>query len=174
MRIDRSVALLVLCLSARCPAQGAIDGVSLAAAIDHNGNESKSFLLGAQRQIRLGWFRRDDPPLRLDADFTLAVHRSGRGQSDQQQIFDAGIAAVFSLWRAGTYFEFGTGPHAISGTVLGHQDLSSVFQMGSVFGLGYETARWRLGYRYQHLSNGEIVLPNEGLDLHALRVVRAF
>lgn len=167
----RLFCTILLCTAASA---GAIESMSLAAAIDHNGNETKSLLFGAQWRIRRGWFEDEHSAWRLRVDGTVAQHVCGRGQSDQQRLFDVGVAALFSVQRGGFYFEFGTGPHAVSGTVLGHQDLSSVFQMGSVFGLGYTVARWTIGYRYQHLSNGDIVMPNEGLDLHAVRLVRPF
>ena len=158
-------ALVVAALAARA---SGVDSMSLAFGVDHNRNQTRSSIAGLQ------WLLRDGARLQLRADLTVAAHHSRVGEVGDRVVFDAGSAAVFALRARGNYFEFGSGPHALSRTVLGRRDMSSVFQMGSVFGIGREFGRWVVGYRYQHISNGEIVLPNEGLDVHALRVVRRF
>lgn len=163
-----SAAILVLAFGVGAACARPPDSFSLAFAVDHNDNQTRSGVAGLQ------WLLRDHDRWQLRADLTLAQHHSRIGESVDSVVLDAGIAAVAALRAGRSYFEFGTGPHAISSTLIGKRDMSSVFQMGSVFGIGYAFERWSVGYRYQHISNGEIVLPNEGLDLHALRLVRRF
>jgi len=43
------------------------------------------------------------------------------------------------------------------------------------FGLGFgEKGQYELSYRYQHISNGDIKTPNNGMNLHLLRLGYSF
>jgi hypothetical protein len=75
------------------------------------------------------------------------------------------------------YAEAGIGPHLISETSLGRRRFSTAFQLGSLvgFGLGFgEKGQYEISYRFQHLSNVEIKKPNDGLNLHLLRLGYSF
>jgi hypothetical protein len=62
----------------------------------------------------------------------------------------------------------------VNGTLLGRErfgslDFGSLFQFTSHAGLNFEiTRRVRLGYRFQHMSNGHLSNTNPGLNLHVL------
>jgi opacity protein-like surface antigen len=73
----------------------------------------------------------------------------------------------------GLYLEAGIGAHLISSTALGNKRFGTAFQFGDHLGFGYRFgARGAadIGYRYQHLSNADIKVPNNGIDFHQVRL----
>jgi hypothetical protein len=115
--------------------------------------------LGGYWDIGLGYWRRDD---------VLP------GQNDD--IVEIGFTPVFRFQRnglTGLYFEGGIGAHLLSRTQIGAKRLSTRFQFGDHLGLGYRfgaKGAWDLGYRFQHLSNGSIKKPNDGINFHQVRL----
>jgi hypothetical protein len=70
--------------------------------------------------------------------------------------------------------EIGVGPRYIKEWEFKEKNLGSHFQISSALGPNLELTRWlRLSYRFQHMSNGGLAVPNQGLNLHfvALRYV---
>jgi lipid A 3-O-deacylase len=115
--------------------------------------------LGGYWDLGLGYWRRDD---------VLP------GQNDD--IAEIGFTPVFRFQRnglTGPYFEGGIGAHLLSRTSIGDKRLSTRFQFGDHLGLGYRfgaKGAWDLGYRFQHLSNGGIKKPNDGVNFHQVRL----
>jgi opacity protein-like surface antigen len=75
------------------------------------------------------------------------------------------------------YAEAGIGPHLLSETSLGYKQYSTAFQFGSLigFGLGFgDKGQYELSYRFQHISNNDIKTPNNGINLHILRLGYSF
>lgn len=68
------------------------------------------------------------------------------------------------------YLEMGGGPQFLSDITIENEYKSTLFQFGSVFGLGITTKRFEIGYRYLHISNANIELPNPGTDFHSLHL----
>lgn len=65
------------------------------------------------------------------------------------------------------YAELGLGAALLSRTHLGPKVFSTTFQFSQHAGLGVEFAgRYSMGWRYSHYSNGDIEMPNDGIDLH--------
>jgi hypothetical protein len=87
---------------------------------------------------------------------------------------EAGISPVIRIIRNETegirpWFEAGWGVHWITVTEIAGRDLSSHYQFGSHYGVGLsfgEHNEYDLGYRYQHLSNGNTRGANNGIELH--------
>jgi len=51
--------------------------------------------------------------------------------------------------------------------------VGSAFQFGEHLGFGYRfgvTGAYDLGYRFQHISNGNIKDPNDGINFHQIRL----
>ena len=119
--------------------------------------------LGGYWDLGLGYWRRDD---------VLP------GQNDD--IAEIGFTPVFRFQRnslTGPYFEGGIGAHLLSRTQIGDKRLSTKFQFGDHLGLGYRfgaKGAWDLGYRFQHLSNGGIKRPNDGINFHQVRLQYRF
>ena len=119
--------------------------------------------LGGYWDLGLGYWRRDDV-------------RAG----ENEEIVEIGLTPVFRLQGnslTGPYVEAGIGAHLLSRTSIGDKRLSTKFQFGDHFGVGYRfgaKGAWELGYRYQHLSNGGIKKPNDGINFHQVRVQYRF
>jgi len=67
--------------------------------------------------------------------------------------------------------EGGFCPSYISRYRFSSTDLGTRAQFTSHFGLNWDvTPHWRLGYRFQHMSNAGLKEPNPGFNLHVLSV----
>lgn len=88
------------------------------------------------------------------------------------QGFVIGITPVFqyALKTSGfkPYLELGGGPQLLSDITIENEYKSTQFQFGSILGLGFATKHYEFGYRYLHISNANIELPNPGTDFHNL------
>ena len=66
-------------------------------------------------------------------------------------------------------FEGGSSPTGITRHEFPDSNLGGPFQFTSHVGVNWEMTRhFRLGYRFQHMSNADIYTPNPGLNLHML------
>jgi len=71
--------------------------------------------------------------------------------------------------------EGGVGPTFIGHDRFGSQDFGEQLQFTSFVGVNYDlTARWRLGYRFQHMSNAGFAKSNPGLNLNMFALSYAF
>jgi hypothetical protein len=76
----------------------------------------------------------------------------------------------FPLWLEG-----GVGPTLISQYQFGSQDFGEHLQFTSFVGVNYDlTPHWRLGYRYQHMSNAGFAKSNPGLNLNMFALSYVF
>jgi len=69
------------------------------------------------------------------------------------------------------YVEAAVGLHLISQTRTDYSNMSSHFQFGDHAGIGWrfgEQDAWDVGYHFQHLSNGGIKEPNDGINFQIL------
>ena len=77
----------------------------------------------------------------------------------------------FGATRIQPYLEAGVGFHLLSEREIENIILSTSFQFGIDVGWGLlwgHDRRVELGYRFQHLSNAGIRLPNPGINFHLL------
>ncbi|MGC9386169.1 MAG: acyloxyacyl hydrolase [Hydrogenovibrio sp.] len=99
---------------------------------------------------------------------------STRKDPDESNGYIVGLTPVFHyLWKAGRYnpyLELGGGPQYLSSATIENEFKSTQFQFGSLLGLGVESDRFEIGYRYLHISNANIELPNPGTDFHNLHL----
>ena len=72
------------------------------------------------------------------------------------------------------YGEVAIGFHFLSKTYLGEQrQFGTSFQFGDHIGAGVrfgDKGQYDIGYRYQHLSNGDLKAPNQGINYNILRL----
>ncbi len=104
--------------------------------------------------------------------------------SNNQTITEVGITPVFrfeqkELSGVAPYLEGGfIGLHLISPTyIYGDRRFGSAFQFGDHLGVGVrfgEHHQFDLGLRYQHLSNGDIRQPNNGINFSQVHFVYHF
>ncbi len=72
------------------------------------------------------------------------------------------------------FIELGGGPYLLDNIVIENDYKSTQFQFGSIFGLGIKHKQFEISYRYLHISNAGIEMPNPGTDFHNLHVAYRF
>ncbi|OGS91881.1 MAG: hypothetical protein A2Z95_10395 [Gallionellales bacterium GWA2_60_18] len=97
---------------------------------------------------------------------------------NNQTITDLGVTPVFRFQqknRSGfsPYAEGAIGFHLIAPTFINaDRKFGSAFQFGDHVGFGAsfgDRQQFELGYRFQHLSNGSIKQPNQGINFNQVR-----
>lgn len=94
---------------------------------------------------------------------------------------DGGFIGVLgpTVWLGHKGFPLGlTGgarPTYLGVQELGDKDMGSDFQLTSHLGIEWQIhPRWRLGYRFQHMSNSGLGIPNPGMNLHMFDISFVF
>ncbi|VAW47572.1 probable signal peptide protein [hydrothermal vent metagenome] len=72
------------------------------------------------------------------------------------------------------FIEMGGGPYLLDNIVIENEYKSTQLQFGSIFGLGIKHKQWEISYRYLHISNAGIEMPNPGTDFHNLHLAYRF
>ena len=102
---------------------------------------------------------------------------------DNQTVTDLSLTPVFRLVQRAPssiapYLEGAIGAHIISPTFINaNRRFGSSFQFGDHVGAGVSLGahqQFDLGYRFQHLSNGGIKQPNEGINLNEIHLIYHF
>lgn len=163
-------AALVLCGAGQ---SRAVDGIAVVAG---EGRGSDMLRVGAQWQWPRRWFQGQNFHLGGFWDAGAAQWRRDEGSSRRDSLTEISLTPVFRLQAndlRGLYLEGGIGAHLLSETRLGSRRYSTAFQFGEHLGFGYRfgaRGAFDLGYRYQHVSNGDIKTPNSGADFHQVRL----
>jgi lipid A 3-O-deacylase len=103
-------------------------------------------------------------------------HRDTNAVGQNSNLTDVGFTPVFRFQRndlKGPYAEAAVGFHWLSRTQIGDKRMSTQFQFGDHLGAGYrfgDKGQYDLGFRYQHLSNGGIKRPNNGINFSQVRL----
>lgn len=158
----------------------AIDGVSVEAG---NGNSADMYRAGVQWNWEQKWF--DNGAWQLGG-YWEASAGAWRGKSSigqNQNIVDIGFTPVFRLTQKDNsglspYVEGAIGVHLISPAwIYANRKFGSAFQFGDHVGAGVtfgQKAEYDLGMRFQHLSNGGIKKPNQGINFTQVRFAYHF
>ena len=78
-----------------------------------------------------------------------------------------GPSLVLGHERWPVSMEGGVSPTLLSRTGFGSKEFGTDFQFTTHIGLNWDFApHWRLGYRFQHMSNAGLASKNPGLNLH--------
>jgi hypothetical protein len=72
------------------------------------------------------------------------------------------------------YAEVSIGLALLSSTSIGNTEKSTHLHFAEYLGFGLDLASYRVGYRFMHISNGSLVLPNRATDVHSLVVGKVF
>lgn len=178
----RHLLLITTLLSGTVQASGSnwIDGLSLSFSRDSNGNKTSLIGGGLQNRWQRTWFNGGAWYVGGYWDAGLAYLESDVEDSENNSLFDLSLTPVFRMQRDATlssgvapFAEAGIGAHLLTDTRLGERNFSTALQLGSILGLGVgfgDNGQYELSYRYQRLSNLGIKNPNDGLDLHMLRI----
>jgi hypothetical protein len=187
MTLHRHLLLLfavIFSTTAQAAGNNWIDAISLTYGEDLDDNETKLYRLGLQNKWGRTWLNDGAWYVGGYWDVELAYMESDHKKSENDNLFDLGLTPVFRMQRdtsissgVAPYAEVGIGTHLISETRLGKQRYSTAFQFGSLigFGLGFgDKGQYELSYRLQHLSNADIKTPNQGMNLHMIRLGYTF
>ena len=118
--------------------------------------------LALPRNLNLGANWRLEPSLSLGAGLLS-------NNEYQAGIFDTDFTLLLRKVPIPVSFEAGLGPTVLTEHDFGTKDLGSLFQFTSHGGINVDLAsKLRLGYRFQHMSNGGLASPNPGLNTHML------
>ena len=162
--MKKILAVLALALAAAIPAH-ALDGVSGEVGTGDRGVSMAR--VSTYRNQPARWLPRS---VKLHWELSVA-----RWDAEPDPIYDLSVTPVFrySPGERGRYLEAAIGAHWLSGTsVHPEAPFSTRFQFGDHIGIGYRGARYDVGMRLQHLSNGGIRQPNPGVNFVILRIAR--
>ena len=182
--LPAALFLITVAFTVNAGATGWVDAVSFTYGQDEDSNEVEVFRIGLQNRWERTWFKGGAWYLGGYWDAELAYMDSDVKKGDNHELFDISLTPVFRYQRDANlssgvtpYAEAGIGPHLISDTELGFQKYSTAFQFGSLvgFGLGFGgNGQYEIAYRFQHISNANIKKPNDGMNLHLLRLGYSF
>ena len=172
--------LLVVCLGFIAPQARAVDGISLELGTSDSSNVSADMArIGLQWDWSKRWALGSDWHVGGYWDLSLGYWDNDSHNQTHGSITELGFTPVFRLEQThpgplAPYFEAGIGAHLLSHTSLNpERRLSTRFQFGEHLGVGLRFGAnhdFDVGYRYQHLSNGGIKEPNQGINFHQLRL----
>lgn len=150
---------------------GAVDGVTL--TVGHGDSDTQIYRLGARHIF--GHYQTDGAWQLTGAWLgEVGYWRSTRDHVQHDDLWELGLTPVLRLepthpGDVHPYVEVGLGGHVLSHTEIGDQQLATAWQFGSHLGFGVGLGeRLGLGYRFQHLSNGSVKQPNDGINFHQL------
>jgi hypothetical protein len=158
----------------------AVDGISVEAG---NGDHTDTARVGAIFNFERQWFTDGDWQVGGFWEATAGIWQGRSGAGNNQKITDIGITPVFRLQQKNPsgispYLEGAIGFHLISPTyIYANRQFGSAFQFGDHLGAGVrfgDHQQYDLSYRYQHLSNGGIKKPNQGINLNQIHFVYHF
>lgn len=78
------------------------------------------------------------------------------------------VEYVYKLPGLQPYSEFAIGLSYLSNSMIENKQKSSQFHFVEYWGAGIKTQRIKIGYRFMHISNAGINLPNPSTDVHSL------
>lgn len=141
--------------------------LSLLAGHDADGNMHSARLSYRVEPKTIFWKTKD---FALSANLELSI---GQWQADrkykERSLTDFALTPVFNIKsheHSPWYAEVGVGVHLLSQVHIKDETKSTQFQFGDQFGLGWESQYFRVGYKYLHVSNANIEIPNPSTDFH--------
>jgi len=153
----------------------AVDGVSVEYG---NGDATNMARVGANWKWDKQWFTEGNWLVTGFWEASVGRWDGHSAAGDNQTITDLGITPVFRFQQKNPsgfapYAEAAIGFHLITPTFINaDRKFSTAFQFGDHVGLGVrfgDRQQFDLGYRFQHLSNGSIKKPNQGINFNQIR-----
>ena len=151
-----------------------VDGLSLSLGNGVDPGDTTPLRLGMQKRWHHNWFTGGAWYLGGYWDTELARMKAGN------TVYGISLTPVLRYQRdvqlsSGftPFAEAGVGPHLLSATHLGGNDLSTALQVGSLLGLGIgfgDKGQYELSYRYTHITNLGLNNSNDGLSLHLFKL----
>lgn len=166
--------LSALCLLVLSNPLWAVDGFSLEAG---NGDYTDTVRAGALWKFDQSWFNDGDWHVTGFWEANIGQWKGRSSVGSNQTVTDIGLTPVFRLEQKNPssfapYLEGGIGAHFISPTfIYANRKFGSSFQFGDHVGFGMrfgDKKQFDVGYRFQHLSNGGLKAPNQGININQL------
>ena len=158
----------------------AVDGVSIDLG---NGDATDTGRVGVLWDWDKQWFADGDWLVTGFWEASLGTWNGKSGAGNNQNITDIGVTPVFRFQQKqpgglAPYAEGAIGFHLITPTFINaNRKFGSSFQFGDHLGVGVrfgQHQQFDLGYRYQHLSNGGLKKPNQGINFNQVRFAYHF
>ncbi len=158
----------------------AIDGVSVELG---NGANTDTARVAAIWNWDKQWFTEGDWLVTGFWEASVGTWKGRSSVGNNQTITDFGVTPVFRLQQKtpsglAPYLEGAIGFHLITPTfIYANRQFGSAFQFGDHIGFGTrfgDHEQFDLGYRYQHLSNGGLKKPNQGINLNQVHFTYHF
>ncbi len=177
----RNIKLLLLAaLLAASPAVQAVDGLAVEGGHSDSSNVNVNlYRISAQWDWKKKLIEFGSWHLGGYWETTFGYWDNNSNGAWNGQIYDIGFTPVFRLQPNNLkgfsgYVEAAVGLHVLShASINNERQFGSAFQFGDHVGLGMrfgQNGQFDLGYRYQHLSNGGIKDPNQGINFHQIRL----
>ncbi len=157
----------------------AVDGVSFEYGKSNSSNaDVKLYRVGLQWDWKKKWFDTGSWHLGGYWDASMGYWDNDSPGKTNSGLADIGFTPVFrfqsnNLTGVSPYAEAAIGVHFLSRTSVSDQrQFGSSFQFGDHIGVGLrfgDKGQYDLGYRYQHLSNGGLKDPNQGINYNQVR-----
>jgi len=178
--MDRIPAVLFILLGLTCPLQGwgesgfGLESIGGRAGFSSNKrsedfHQAEAFLDWATPwdwEIGRGWTERT----RLECSVGWLGARG-----EDAAVLTLGPEVAFGYERIPIWFDIGMSPTLITRQVIENTDFGTQVQFTSHVGVYWDVwAGVRLGYRFQHMSNGSMAYHNPGLNLHMFALSISF
>ena len=158
----------------------AVDGMSFEYGKSNSTNaDVKLYRVGAQWDWKQKWFDTGSWHLGGYWDASIAYWDNDSPAKTNSGLADIGFTPVFrfqsnNLTGLSPYVEAAIGIHFLSQTSVSDQRaFGSSFQFGDHLGAGLrfgDKGQYDVSYRYQHLSNGGLKDPNQGINFNQVRL----
>ncbi len=141
--------------------------LSVLAGSDADG-DMHSARLNYRVEPKKTFWKTKDFALSANVELSIGQWQADRKYKDRS-LTDFGLTPLFKIKsheNSPWYAEVGVGVHLLSQVYIKDYTKSTQFQFGDQFGLGWENQQFRVGYKYLHVSNANIEIPNPSTDFH--------
>ncbi|GAB6035338.1 acyloxyacyl hydrolase [Galenea microaerophila] len=111
-------------------------------------------------------------------EFDAGYWSSSKKHPKNEDGYFFGATPVFQYtwlgWNIHPYIEVGAGVKYLDNITIENNYKSTQFQFGDIFGVGIGNAHYHIGYRYLHISNANIELPNPGNNFQTFHIQYLF
>lgn len=109
-------------------------------------------------------------PVMLNGHYEFAFGQTQPAPQDVSFGFTPILEWQWPVQQVTAFVETGLGAHYLTQTENQDRQISTHFQFGEILGIGMKTGKLQFGFRFQHLSNGDIVKPNNGYNFYGVAI----
>ena len=142
-----------------------LDGLGVDYSEDENFQRTRMLWLWAMPQdiTQVG-------PLTLRGHYEFAFGQTQPAPQDVSFGFTPILEWQWPVQPVTAFVDTGLGAHYLTRTEHLDRQISTHFQFGEILGIGMKAGKFQVGLRFQHLSNGDIVKPNNGYNFYGVAV----